>query len=357
MSRVTQQDRFRGLLLGTAVGDALGLPTEGLSPRRAKRLFGARRGHRLVLHRGMISDDTEHALLVSSCLLRSPHSPEEFAGHLATSLRWWLASLPPGIGMATLRSALRLWLGYGPARSGVRSAGSAPATRAAPIGAYWASSPHLIDAYVDAATMLTHSDARAAIGAAAVAHLVGWTVRENPRQCPRRDELVDLLRTAGPDNEEWSSLIQSIVAAQDSHLTVDRFAHRLGLEHGVSGYVFHTVPVAVYAWLRHFGDFEGTLWAVLDCGGDTDTTGAIGGALAGTLVGESGIPRAWIDGILDWPRSPGHLRLVADRLCGHGTRHEAAGPVRYFWPALPVRNLFLLGVVLAHGLRRLLPPY
>jgi ADP-ribosylglycohydrolase len=366
---VTRQDRFRGLLLGTAVGDALGLPSEGLSPQRAKRIFGARRRHHLMLRRGMISDDTEHALMVANCLLRSPGSAEQFRRQLATSLRWWVASLPPGIGMATLQSVLRLWLGFPPTRSGVRSAGSAPATRAAPIGACFASAPGLMDAYVGAATTLTHRDPRALIGAAAVARLVAWTVRENPRTGPGRNELIHLLRSAGPDNEEWSSLIRSIVAARDGHLPVDRFAQGLGLERGVSGFVFHTVPVAVYAWLRHFGDFEATLCSVLDCGGDTDTTGAIAGALAGALVGESGIPRAWVDGILDWPRSPAHLRAVADRLCGHAARLDARdaldtpdaagapGPVRLFWPALPVRNLFQLGVVLVHGVRRLLPPY
>jgi len=32
-------------------------------------------------------------------------------------------------------------------------------------------------------------------------------------------------------------------------------------------------------------------------------------------------------------------------------------PVRYFWPGIAVRNLFFLAVVLAHGFRRLAPPY
>ena len=53
------------------------------------------------------------------------------------------------------------------------------------------------------------------------------------------------------------------------------FAASLGLTNGVTGYIYHTVPVAVYAWLRHYGDFRVTLEAVLDCGGDTDTVGAI----------------------------------------------------------------------------------
>ena len=66
---VTRLNRVRGTLLGTAVGDALGLPSEGISRRRAQRLFKGRWRHRLVLNRGMISDDTEHTLFVAQPLL------------------------------------------------------------------------------------------------------------------------------------------------------------------------------------------------------------------------------------------------------------------------------------------------
>ena len=52
----------------------------------------------------------------------------------------------------------------------------------------------------------------------------------------------------------------------------------------------------------------------LDCGGDTDTTGAIVGALAGLTVGEAGIPSEWVAGVTDWPRTKSMLRRAADRL-------------------------------------------
>ena len=70
-----------------------------------------------------------------------------------------------------------------------------------------------------------------------------------------------------------------------------KIAESLGLSNGVTGYVYHTVPVAVYAWYRHFGCFEETVVAVLDCGGDTDTVGAIAGALAGAVAGGAGNTR------------------------------------------------------------------
>ena len=61
-----------GIILGTAVGDALGLPDEGLSPGRIGRWRRGKVGHRFVFGRGMISDDTEHTILVCQALLEHP---------------------------------------------------------------------------------------------------------------------------------------------------------------------------------------------------------------------------------------------------------------------------------------------
>ncbi len=54
-----------GCILGTAVGDALGLPYEGLSAARAQKLLGPPERHRFFLRRGMVSDHTEHTCLVN----------------------------------------------------------------------------------------------------------------------------------------------------------------------------------------------------------------------------------------------------------------------------------------------------
>lgn len=351
------RDRLRGILLGTAVGDALGLPAEGIAPRRAKRLFGGTWRQRLVVNRGMISDDTEHTLFVAQSLLAHPRSPRLFARRLAWTLRWWLVSLPAGVGFATLRAILKLWIGFGPAKSGVHSAGNGAAMRVAPIGAFFASSVDRLDEFVSVSTRLTHTDPRALTGAKAVARLTAWSVRAGPLERPSAQACTEMLRSAGPEDQEWLGILDAISRAHDRGLSVGDFARSLELAKGVSGYVYHTVPVVVFAWLRHFGDFAGTLTAVLDCGGDTDTTGAIAGALAGAVVGQAGIPARWIGGILDWPRSPGLLVRVADRLADASHGCVAATPVRYFWPALPLRNLFFLLVVLVHGFRRLAPPY
>ena len=159
---LTLVEKFQGALLGAAVGDALGLPREGLSPSRATRLFGtAPLKHSLVFHKGLTSDDTEHACMVGQSLLVSHDNPTLFARVLAWKLRFWLLGLPAGVGFATLRSILKLWLGFSPQSSGVFSAGNGPAMRAPILGVYASSLPDpktFLQQFVTASTQITHSD-------------------------------------------------------------------------------------------------------------------------------------------------------------------------------------------------------
>lgn len=349
--------RLRGLLIGTAVGDALGLPAEGLSRRRARRFYNSGWRHRLAFGHGMISDDTEHTIFVAQSLLCHPDSPERFARRLGWCLRGWLLSLPAGIGFATLRAILKLWLGFSPAHSGVRSAGNGPAMRVAIIGAFFAADSRRRAAFIAASTRITHTDPKALIGATAIAELAAWIVRDRLTQSPSLDAFITLLRACGPDDRDWQTLMDAMDHAARENRTVAELADRLGLGKGVTGYIYHTVPIAAYAWFRHGGDYRQTLSTVLDCGGDTDTVGAIAGALAGATVGEPGILEPWRTGITDWPRSLGLLRVLAERLVTVAASGQPTEPVRYFWPAIPARNLAFLLIVLAHGFRRLLPPY
>ncbi len=133
--------------------------------------------------------------------------------------------------------------------------------------------------------------------------------------------------------------------------TVMEFAAARGHEHGVSGYAYHTVPVALFAWLRHPTDFRAAVTHTIALGGDADTVGAITGAICGARVGAAGVPTEWIDGIVDTPRSVSWLRRLAERLTDGGA------PLGLAWPLILPRNLLFLVVVLGHGFRRLFPPY
>jgi ADP-ribosyl-[dinitrogen reductase] hydrolase len=124
-------------LLGGALGDSIGLPAEGLSARRIARLWPGPLRHRFIADRGMVSDDTEHAVMTALSLTKHGADPDRFARDLARRLRWWFAGIPAGIGLATARSILKLWCGVRPSRSGVWSAGNGPMMRAAVVGVHF----------------------------------------------------------------------------------------------------------------------------------------------------------------------------------------------------------------------------
>jgi ADP-ribosyl-[dinitrogen reductase] hydrolase len=337
-----------GALWGTAVGDSIGLPAEGLSRSRINRQWKGTWRQRLLFGRGMISDDTEHSLFVAQSLLSYPDDATKFQKCLAWKLRLWLLGLPAGIGFATLRAILKLWLGFPAHRAGVYSAGNGPAMRSAIIGAFFFDDAAKRRAFVSASARLTHSDPRAETAALAVAEAAAWAVRGNSST----EDFVKELPRLGSD-AEWQSLCTAIREACHASKSVASFAESLGLSERVTGYAYHSVPVALYAWLASPNNFRMALESALNCGGDTDTVGAMVGALAGISAGVDDIPREWLGRLCEWPRCVKLLQQVAHRLGRQNSSKRALGPVRYFWPALLPRNLVFLVTILAHGFRRI----
>ena len=349
---VNLEKQFTGLLLGTAVGDALGLPSEGLPPSRIQKRWKGDWQMRLVFGRGMVSDDTEHSFLVAQSLLTAPGDAAAFRCGLAARLRWWFLALPAGVGWATARACLKLWLGFAPERSGVFSAGNGPAMRSAILGAFFADDERRRREFVVASTRLTHTDPKAQTAALAVAEAVAWTVGGRGAVAG----FLSKLRTCGA-TDEWLEICRQLAEALTAEKPAKGFARSLGLGNGVTGYAFHTVPVAIYSWLRHPHDFRNAMSEALDCGGDTDTVGAIAGAIVGCNVGPDGIPAQWLNRVWEWPRTLGKLRILGTRLAQAKAQGQPQPPVHYFWIGVLPRNLLFFFVILGHGLRRLFPPY
>lgn len=352
-----------GCIVGTAVGDALGLPYEGLSRRRRARLYPEMdRYHLLPFGRGMCSDDTEHTIMVAQALIetaqygKTNRDTEYFRSKLASGMRFWLLGLPAGIGMATLKSILKLWLFLPQRWQGTFSAGNAPSMRSALIGVFWAEEPELLRMHVRAATRLTHSDPKAEYAALAVA----FAAAESARNEGRIDalEYARRLRTfLGTEGAELAALIDRVALSVQAGEKTLTFAQGMGLETGVTGYAFHTVPVALHAWLAHSGNYREAVLAAIECGGDTDTIAAITGAIAGAGTGLDGLPLEWLRRLAEWPHTVQWMEQLAQTLAEVRTN--------YIWGEAPTasalkvgaRNLFFLAVVLIHGFRRMLPPY
>lgn len=345
MQTSKQKDAILGCLLGTAVGDALGLPAEGLSRKRVAGMkLGAR--HRFFFGRGMFSDDTEHTLMLAAALIEHRDEASAMQRTLGQQLRWWLLALPAGVGLSTAKAILRLWIGFPTGKAGVRSAGNGAAMRSAIIGVVYGDDSAQRQEFALAACRLTHTDPRAEESALLVAEAASLAARH----LPTHEALPILEKFILSD--EMKTRFGALKTALSRQKTVPDYAEEIGCGYGVSGFAPNTVAVALFAWLRHRGDFEMAVRSVIQCGGDTDTVAAITGAICGAETGEPGIPRAWIDGICDWPRSVNHIRRVAEALAS-GNRHAP----QYFWPAVPLRNLFFLVIVILHGFRRMLPPY
>ncbi len=96
---------------------------------------------------------------------------------------------------------------------------------------------------------------------------------------------------------------------------------------------------------------------MIRCGGDTDTTGAIVGGIIGAGIGPGGMPSAWLAGIAEWPCGVAWMERVAGELADAVATGRPVRTARPPWPLVVVRNGFFLAVVLAHGFRRLLPPW
>ena len=109
---------------------------------------------------------------------------------------------------------------------------------------------------------------------------------------------------------------------------------------------------------KHGDDFEAGLQELIRAGGDTDTAGAIYGGIVGARAGRQVIPDAWLDGIIEWPRTVSWIERLGVTLAS--ALDEKTGKVGVpvcSVPGLLLRNLVFLVTVLAHGLRRMLPPY
>lgn len=327
--------RLEGCLLGTAAGDALGLPAEGLAPGRQQKLYPRMDRYQLLWGRGIISDDTEHAVLTLGALRESQGEVEPFRRQMRQRLRRWFWTLPPGIGYGTLKAGVKLSLGL--ARTGVFSAGNGPAMRA-PIIAAWCSlneGEQRLEALIKASTEVTHTDPKAYHGSLVLARITHQLIE---------GRLDPPALTYGIDDNQCLETVARVFSSPEKPLP--QLCQEMGLSQGVSGYIYHTMALVLQAVVRKESSFEKSVIEIIRCGGDSDSTAALVGGILGAVGGPESIPLPWRKGLRDWP-------LGAERLVALA-RAEAAEPA---YLSQLARNLGLWPLLCACALRRVLPPY
>jgi len=349
-------DAVIGSILGTAVGDALGLVCEGLSRRRQHKLFPALKTYRFLFGRGMISDDTEHAAMAAESLITSAGEPVKFEKEMARRLKVWLLTLPAGLGLATLKSSIKLLCGISPEKSGVRSAGNGPAMRSPIIGVLYGDEPERMKELVTISTRMTHTDERAVTGAVAAA--IAAYLASRRKDDISADEFLERLKTVLPSMDcEFTALLDKMSESIRADQNAVDFALSLGFSRGISGYIYYTVVMVLHCWLRNQHDFESGIVEIIECGGDTDTTAAILGAILGASVGKNGIPPHMLSNLMEWPRTVQSMENLASMAHNSAVTGEIGTPPPLPFAGFLARNLFFLIVVLLHEFRRMLPPY
>lgn len=340
-------------LAGIALGDALGLPHEGLSAGRvAKRLGGKPPRPALLPGLMMVSDDTDHAAMTLGAWRDGGGDPNRFARNLAWRLRWWFTALPPGMGLATAKASIRLWLGMPPSRSGVASAGNGPLMRAAILGVVLRDDAQLRSKAVDISSRLTHTDERALDSARILAEACACLATSGRPTDERAfcnelathattPEVLQVLHALalGPaTGESIADFLFARVLARASNFNG-------APTRAVSGYAPESLAAALAAFLHGGPDACATIHTAITFGGDTDSVASFAGALAGAAdpcAFENPKATLLLTRIVDTPWSAATLKSLAS-----GARPS---PIRI--ALRPLRNLFQLIVVLVHCLLR-----
>ena len=300
MSDITEfnllQDRFRGVLIGLAVGDALGGPLEfqPASPPGSyvTEMVG---GGWQQLDPGEWTDDTAMSLCVTeSLLVKRVFDPDDIAGRFVG----WLKSQPKDIGVHTNRVLQSIASGETWETASLQThemqpddAGNGSLMRCAPLSLFFFRHPEFLSELSPILSRITHA---------------------HP-DCEQACVFVNVLISALLHGVRTVDAIESAYEAIPSaspELT-ERIGRAMGPEclAQPTGWVLDTLEVSLWHFL-HTETFEDAIVNCINAGGDADTIGAITGAIAGARYGFSGIPGRWIAAL----RAAQPIKEYADRL-------------------------------------------
>jgi ADP-ribosyl-[dinitrogen reductase] hydrolase len=286
-------------LVGCAIGDALGNPFEmkqAISPALVEwdGLFkeGGTFWHGQP---GQYTDDTLMSMALAASLVEHQgFNPEDVASKY---LAWYESGNTRGIGTTTASAMMRLKLGATWEESGLThgmdsqpAGGNGTAMRASPIGLVYRNDLHKLLEVAATDASITHNSLEPKIGSVVVA--LATALLANREADPQ--SICHTIFEIVADSEVKNSLeITKKWLEQGTDLASVAFEafEEIG-KTGNRGYVPETVATAFYC-LGATDNFRDCVVMAIKAGGDTDSTAAVAGALAGTYYGLEGIPEEY----------------------------------------------------------------
>jgi ADP-ribosylglycohydrolase len=314
---VALRDRFRGALVGGAIGDAMGRPNEGalrvVARERQLRDYqpwGGWRGG----PKGRITDDTQMTMWLAESILATAGKVLEAGASGARDLLLEPHDLAErftqerirGIGQAT-RAFVHEYkvLGRPWYQAGVASAGNGTAMRAAPVGLVHFRDPYRI--YRDSLlqSVITHRDSMAIAAAACQAYAVARAAAAPPSSlgplearlalCADLATLLEGLERPGYALRGGSGTasLHGRIGLEMPRYLQEGIAPFEGWHNGA--YVLESLPSALWCFLATPEDFEATLFTAVDAGHDADTVAAMACSVSGAYHGLSRLPSRLLD--------------------------------------------------------------
>ena len=363
--------RADGALAGLALGDALGMPTQAMSPEQIRAVYGritglvdgdASQPYAPGMPAGSVTDDTEQALLIASLLIRGRGSSSGRvaldAGEFAHALLAWEDSMIERgsldlLGPSTKAALELVRAGEDPLSVGGAGTTNGAAMRVTPIGiAMSTADPEAFADAVWSSCQVTHATHQgfqsAALVAAAVSMGIDWDT-------PSASDMTALLWKAVsyvdslPERGAWTPDPDVVAATRRAMQLVANPASSslecLVEQVGTSVASAQAIPMAFALLAR-----DPSPRALLDAaniGGDTDTIGAIAGAILGAALGEQVLPADSLSMIeevshLNLPSVALELLELRDQaLVG---RQEESAPASS--PTSPAGRVVLMGQIL-----------
>lgn len=306
-------DRYRGLLLGLALGDALGMPVQHRRRGTFSPIGDLLGGGPFDLPRGAWTDDTAQVLCLAESLVECGHldlhdlhvrwSLWQREGHLSSTGQCM------GISAAMARVLLAGQSSGALAEIATQAARAErePLVRTG-VAVAWTHPDLLVGVRLaQQAVLLTHPSTLAVDCAAAYAVLVAGALRGVAAADLLAPDYVPLaLASCGATEPALHPAVEQVLQGTWRDLPEARLAGSAPQ----AGGALEGLAVALGALHRGRSSFRtGVLWAV-NLGGEADTNGAIAGQLLGALHGANALPAPWVATVAE----SSFVHAIADRL-------------------------------------------